>query len=672
MVMKKLIGIVLALAMVLGTAMPAMAIGVPSLTPSSVEVTIPAGGNVVIQKTVQTPNIPPFADIMFLADSTGSMGDAIASVQASIGSIMATVLASDPTAAFGAATYRDEGDAYIYQLTQPITTNTAKVSAAVASWSALNGGDIEEAQLNALYNLGTDPATAWRPPYTSQNRFIVWFGDNPGHDPSVGHSLAQVIGVLTTGTFATIHVYAIPVNTPDNQGLDFTGQATAIAIATGGAVIPTANPGDVAAAILTALTNLSVTVSMTSNAIAPISTTFSPVSQLVTSGSIVNFTETISVASNATAGTYTAKDWALINGAPMTDVNGAIIYENKTIHITGSVPGTGTTSVTVASGGGNIPAVKAKWEQDTTASLEDGDVSHAIPGSQFNPPMVKNGLKMLQYFAVVTDVEEGGNVAQVFVDVFHPAGVPAPYSTSTDPRGGLFKYEIPFAKLGHSANETAMVIAANNAHLIKFGNYTMADVIFEMEKGTADLWFGQKEIDYEQPAGDYDVNAYAIDHNSNTSLVLHNTFLYVPTAGVEVDFTGINYGSVSLGVEKMIPGDTVWNTPIGMAPSPNPATVRNIGNTWAHVTIKESDLGLGKDGTGMWNVRFDARMGNDDENEVYFDPEETVTLPNYLPLSSQDELDLSIKVIKGFSGATYSGTITIGATIEPFALDLEE
>jgi hypothetical protein len=327
----------------------------------------------------------------------------------------------------------------------------------------------------------------------------------------------------------------------------------------------------------------------------------------------------------------------------------------------------GTTSVTVASGGGNIPIVKCKWEQDLTASLEDGDAPHAQPGSQFNPPMVKNGKKMIQYFAVVTDEEEGGNVAQVFVDVFHPVGVPAPYSTSTDPRGGLFKYEIPFTILGHDAVARAKVSAAYNVGLIKFNPaYNQTDVIFEMTKGTADLWMGQMEIDYEQPAGNYTVNCYAIDHNSNASNVLINTFLYVPIAGVEVDFTGINYGSVSLGVEKMVPGDTIWNIPASLAPTPNPATVRNIGNTWAHVKIQESDLGLGKDGLDRWNVRFDARMGSDDVNKREFDPFVEITLPNYLALSSQDELDLSIKVIKGFSGQTYSGTITISASIEPF------
>jgi hypothetical protein len=332
--------------------------------------------------------------------------------------------------------------------------------------------------------------------------------------------------------------------------------------------------------------------------------------------------------------------------------------------------------VTVQQGGGDPPTVKCKWEQDLTPSLENGDPSHATPLSQFLPPLVKNGKKTLQYFAVVTDLQDGGNVAQAFADVYHPKGVPAPYSTSTDPRGPLFKYEVPFANLaggystGEKTSEIALVTAAYNAGLITFQTgYSLADVTYELNKGTAALWFGSADIDYEQPAGLYTVNVYAIDQNSNASAVLTNQFLYVPVAGVEVDFTSISYGQVSLGLEKMVAGDTTWVSPpapAGVGQS-NQATVRNIGNTWAHVIVTESDLGLGKDITNTWNVRFDARMGSDDTNKVYFDPNVATTLPNYLALSSLDELDFSILVKKGMSGTSYTGSMVIGASVEPFS-----
>jgi len=345
------------------------------------------------------------------------------------------------------------------------------------------------------------------------------------------------------------------------------------------------------------------------------------------------------------------------------------------------------TSVTVANGGGDIPIVKVKWEQEpddnfvpsigtVTNNLESGDPDHSEPGTQVNPPLIKNSKKYIDYYAVVTDTESLGNVSQVFADVFHPMGVPNPYNNSThtaidgEPTqlSRYFKYEIPFVKLGHSEVEIDLVEDADEAGLMTYNStFDLAEVIFELEKGTADLWKGTALIDYEQPAGMYTVRVYAVDSNNNLSVCLSNQFKYVNIAGVEVDFTSMNFGSVNLGVEKMIAGDTNFVSPAAPAGqgAANQATVRNIGNTWAFVSVKFDDMGFGQDINGQWNVQFDARMGN---NQLYYQgnilPYTTRTLTNALGLSKKDELDLSIKVIKGFG--SHSGTITIGAVEMPF------
>jgi hypothetical protein len=331
-----------------------------------------------------------------------------------------------------------------------------------------------------------------------------------------------------------------------------------------------------------------------------------------------------------------------------------------------------TTQVNVATGGGEIPVVKCKWEQQPIAiepSMEDGDPTHLTPGFQMYPPLQACTTKTICYYTVVTDVEDMGNVAQAFADVYHPDGSPEPYGPSVV--GGIlelpyFKYEIPFTKVGHSAAEIAIVQAAYDAGLITFNEgagYDLAEVMFELDKGTADLWMGCAEIDYEQPAGDYDVYVFAVDSNNNFSDPLYNQFLYIPTCGIEVDFIGIDWGSTNLGIEKMIPGDTIWD----QVPGINKATVRNIGNVWAHVTVEFDDMGFSKDINNMWNVQFDARMGSD--NAYYVGdimPYVETTLPNALALSTKDELDLSIKILKGTG--EHSGTITIGCEMEPFAV----
>src|SRR3954453_7516101 len=169
----------------------ASALAASSVDPSSVSVTLAPGGSTTIPKTVHTPEIPPNPDILFLADTTGSMSGAIANVRTNANAIMTQVLAAQPTTQFGAAEYKDEGDVFVYRLNQAITATTADVTTGINQWVAGGGGDIPEGQLNALFMLSTSRAVGFR---TGSSRIVVWFGAAPGHDPSNGHTLADAIG----------------------------------------------------------------------------------------------------------------------------------------------------------------------------------------------------------------------------------------------------------------------------------------------------------------------------------------------------------------------------------------------------------------------------------------------------------------------------------------------
>ena len=316
------------------------------------------------------------------------------------------------------------------------------------------------------------------------------------------------------------------------------------------------------------------------------------------------------------------------------------------------------TSVTISTGGGEPPVVKCKWEQDLTPSLEDGDTGHRNKGSAFLPPCSYKGKKAVQYWAVVTDEEDNGDVAQVYADVYHP---------DMKPLCGSFKYEVPFRKVDKFAIGIPAFKAAYAAGLIKFDEgHNYATVLQQLEKCTADVWMGEADLDYHQPAGDYLVKCIAIDQADNPSLPLENTFLYVPVACAEIDFNGISYGKVSICQNKWIAGNTIFDSPVGMAPDPNPATIRNIGNTNIKIQVSQDDMGFHQDVTGMWNVQFDARLGNDPAHEVVYDPYQTVELPNTLPLCNTEELDFSIHVKKGMSGDSYMGTMTISCVVDPF------
>ena len=202
------------------------------------------------------PHEVPWRTHVFLADTTGSMGGAIDDVKTRVASIMGTVRERQPLAEFGVADYKDFdcGDDVPYTLGSAVTSDTAAVQTAISAWlvtSPFSGCDVPEAQLNALYRLATDSNVGWR---ADSSRIIAWFGDAPGHDPSGGHSLADVTAALTASP--GIRIVAVSVN---GGGLDATGQATALVNATHGTYQEGVLDSTVAAAITSGLQNLPVT-----------------------------------------------------------------------------------------------------------------------------------------------------------------------------------------------------------------------------------------------------------------------------------------------------------------------------------------------------------------------------------------------------------------------------
>jgi uncharacterized repeat protein (TIGR01451 family) len=335
----------------------------PGVDPQTVANTVNPGDSFNVAKTVHTPVIPPDPDIVFLADTTGSMGPAIANVQANATSIMNTIAGTPSVGSphFGAANYTDFGctDPFPFHLDQALTATVSDVQTAINTWAAGNGCDTPEAQINALFELATNPAVGFRAPGTS-TRIIVWFGDASGHDPSNGHSLGDAISALQT---AGIRVIAVPVSTASGDGLDSTGQASAITSATGGVLVSSADPDDVSDAILTGLQNLPVTVSHTESCDNPDGTvSLSPTSsETVVSGSDVTYDETVSVAATNPGGvTIICTVQFFLNGVSGGDdfkqtitltVNGADLAVTKTGPAFAQSGGTITYTITARNNG---------------------------------------------------------------------------------------------------------------------------------------------------------------------------------------------------------------------------------------------------------------------------------------------------------------------------------
>lgn len=249
-----------------------------------------------VTKTVSTPPIPPKPDIVLLVDKTGSMGGELANVKANFSSIVSQVQAVQPDAQFAVAAYCDFGDpAPAFQLFTDLTGDATALTTAINSVNLCSGGDTPEAQLNALWQIGNGgDAVTFRP---DSSRIVVWYGDNPGHDPSGGHTEADA-----TQSLLDVEAKVLAISTGAANNLDGTGQATRITDATGGDLLTGVAASDVSDAILAGLKNLDVTVAGSATCDPGLSVVLSPASQTVQSGTDAVFDETITVAPDAPQG----------------------------------------------------------------------------------------------------------------------------------------------------------------------------------------------------------------------------------------------------------------------------------------------------------------------------------------------------------------------------------
>ena len=223
-----------------------------SITPVTFTGSGPTGASYTVNKTVtitQATTTP--VDVFFLADNTGSMGTSLANIKASASSILTTASGLG-NVAFGVGSYKDIGDDFEFKINQNITTNTALVTAGINSWVASGGNDQAESALQALKNVAT--TAAWR---AGAAKIIVWFGDNPSHDPagSLGTTQAQAIAALT-GNNVKVEAVSLSDTSGSRVGLDAAvsgqapaGQATAITSATSGQLFSGINDAGIVDAI---------------------------------------------------------------------------------------------------------------------------------------------------------------------------------------------------------------------------------------------------------------------------------------------------------------------------------------------------------------------------------------------------------------------------------------
>lgn len=223
------------------------------------------------------------------------------------------------------------------------------------------------------------------------------------------------------------------------------------------------------------------------------------------------------------------------------------------------------TSMTRSVGGGAAPIIKAKWEMNGPyASLLGTDDSTAV-GAQFMPTGEWGTTKPISICAVVTDpdgmadINDGGDV---YTDWYYPAGTafhPVDPShpdqidggTPTVPDyglsgcGAMVTDENRLFKLSKTDgyNLFCNKIRTNNNNLPTFfDQYTYDEICSEtgeLQKETAFVYCADKQLKWEDPAGMYKVEVFAIDKAGVFSYEEvpnpdYNYFEYLPLTGLKL------------------------------------------------------------------------------------------------------------------------------------------
>lgn len=192
-------------------------------------------------------------DVLFLFDSTGSMGDDIANAKANASALLDSISTRFKNFRVAVADYKDfpedpYGDPsdYTFNARQPFTTNKAAAQAAINSLSASGGNDWPESVYTALSkSINGDGIGAWRD--NPARRIIILIGDAPGHDPEPwagGTSFNAVLG-LATNPAKPVAVHCLLVG----SDIDAQSQYDLIAGGSGGGFVQVSGAGGVSLAL---------------------------------------------------------------------------------------------------------------------------------------------------------------------------------------------------------------------------------------------------------------------------------------------------------------------------------------------------------------------------------------------------------------------------------------
>ena len=346
-------------------------------------------------------------------------------------------------------------------------------------------------------------------------------------------------------------------------------------------------------------------------------------------------------------------------------------------------------------GAADSPIIKAKWEMLGSYENLSGADDRITPGAQFDAPGVWDAQMDYSICAIVGDRGGSAPVDGVYTDIYYPLDrafhpeAPAPFDDKINGGGGTIAspvtpYDYGMSGCGDQRGDENRLykldkmvgyglfcdnIRNNNNNLPSF--FEVEGILFdyneicaqdgELMEETAYVYCANKELIWEDPAGDYKVEVFALSTYGQFSNLAVNYFEYLPLTSYDVDFSDVDYGTVLLNVEKKVIGDFTFDPSFSDRP-----TVRNTGNTRLNMGVEQNDMGMGTTDS-VYNVSYRARVGNEEMDWKSYIPYEHIWLEDVLDLSETEKMDFNITVTKFPNPDTHwVGTMTLDARATAF------
>ena len=215
--------------------------------PTGERITVPGGGGKGSFRGLLKGLRRRGLDVVFVFDSTGSMGPVIQEVTRRIDAMMDTLFELVPSAQIGLVTYRDRGslEKYVTRFS-PLTGDRQRVRTWLGTIDADGGGDIPEAVLDGLTLAMDAKRNPWRP---GARKIIVLFGDAPPHNGPARRDQRKCERVAAAfrqrgGLVSAVHVHASGLG-PGSEDRRVRRAFEGITRAGGGETVPMGNEAEI-------------------------------------------------------------------------------------------------------------------------------------------------------------------------------------------------------------------------------------------------------------------------------------------------------------------------------------------------------------------------------------------------------------------------------------------